>query len=194
MLKKKLIAGSIAAVVLGLMLQVRAADDAPKTETPKTETPANADAPKGKETPMPEAPKNAPKKDEPKADAPKVAAEEKKVTTASGLTIVSVAPGDGEAKAGDIVWVHYTGKLKDGTEFDSSKDRDPLQFVIGQKGIIEGWNEGIAGMKVGEKRKLIIPAKLGYGEQGSPPKIGPNAELYFDVELVGVARVPQEKK
>ena len=187
-----LIAGSIVTVVLGLMLQVRAADDAPKADAPKSETPAKTDA--AKETPKPDAPKETPKKEEPKADAPKVAPEEKKVTTTSGLMIISVAAGEAEAKVGDIVWVHYTGKLKDGTEFDSSKDREPLQFVIGQKGIIEGWNEGVVGMKIGEKRKLIIPPKLGYGEQGSPPKIGPNAELQFDVQLIGVARVPQEKK
>ena len=183
---KKLIAGSIATVVLGMILQVRAADEAPKADVSKVDAPAKIDAPKVDAKDL--------AKDKP-TDAPKVvAAEAKKVTTASGLTIVSIAPGEGEAKTGDIVWVHYTGKLKDGTEFDSSIDREPIQFIIGQRGIIAGWHEGIAGMKVGEKRKLIIPPSLGYGKEGSPPKIGPDAELHFDVQLVGMARVPQEKK
>jgi len=110
-------------------------------------------------------------------------------TTASGLTIVEVKPGDGEvAGPGDTVSVHYTGKLKDGTKFDSSYDRNqPIQFVLGAHQVIPGWDEGIAGMKVGEKRQLIIPPDLAYGPNGTPDgTIPPNATLYFDVELMAV--------
>jgi FKBP-type peptidyl-prolyl cis-trans isomerase len=114
----------------------------------------------------------------------------KETTTPSGLKYIEVAPGDPGAKAGDIVWVHYTGTLTDGTKFDSSRDRgEPIRFTLGRSEVIKGWDEGVAGMKVGEKRKLIIPPALGYGEKGSPPKIPANAELHFDVELVGMARV-----
>jgi peptidylprolyl isomerase len=110
-------------------------------------------------------------------------------TTASGLTIVEVKPGDGDvAGPGDTVSVHYTGKLKDGTKFDSSYDRNqPIQFVLGAHQVIPGWDEGIAGMKVGEKRQLIIPSDLAYGANGTPDgTIPPNATFYFDVELMGV--------
>jgi peptidylprolyl isomerase len=110
-------------------------------------------------------------------------------TTASGLTIVEVKPGDGDvAGAGDTVSVHYTGRLKDGTKFDSSYDRNqPIQFVLGVHQVIAGWDEGIAGMKVGEKRQLIIPPDLAYGASGTPDgTIPPNSTLYFDVELMGV--------
>jgi FKBP-type peptidyl-prolyl cis-trans isomerase len=111
-------------------------------------------------------------------------------TTDSGLTIVSVATGDGVARAGDRVWVHYAGRLEDGTEFDNSYKRgEPIDFPLGAGRVIKGWDEGIAGMKVGEKRQLIIPATLGYGEKGTPGgPIPPNATLIFDVELMGVLR------
>jgi FKBP-type peptidyl-prolyl cis-trans isomerase len=110
-------------------------------------------------------------------------------TTASGLTIVEVKAGSGDvASAGDTVSVHYTGKLKDGTKFDSSYDRNqPIQFVLGAHQVIAGWDEGIGGMKVGEKRQLVIPPDLAYGASGTPDgTIPPNATLYFDVELMGV--------
>jgi peptidylprolyl isomerase len=112
-------------------------------------------------------------------------------TTASGLTIMEVKPGDGDlAGSGDTVSVHYTGKLKDGTKFDSSYDRnEPIQFVLAAhpRQVIAGWDEGIAGMKVGEKRQLIIPPDLAYGPNGTPDgTIPPDATLYFDVELMGV--------
>jgi peptidylprolyl isomerase len=110
-------------------------------------------------------------------------------TTASGLTIIEVKPGDGDtAGPGDTVSVHYTGKLKDGTKFDSSYDRNqPIQFVLGTHQVIPGWDEGIAGMKVGEKRQLVIPPDLAYGANGTPDgTIPPNSTLYFDVELMGV--------
>lgn len=115
-------------------------------------------------------------------------ANEKRVTP-SGLTIIQVAQGDGMAKAGDTVWVHYTGKLQDGKKFDSSLDRgEPIDFELGTGRVIKGWDEGIAGMKIGEKRQLIIPPGIGYGAQGAGDLIPPNATLIFDVELMGIKR------
>lgn len=96
-----------------------------------------------------------------------------------------------EAKDGDKVWVHYTGKLaKNNKQFDSSVGKEPLDFEIGKGGVIKGWDLGVAGMKVGGKRKLTIPSKLGYGKEGSPPKIPPNATLMFDIELLSVGSPP----
>ena len=109
-------------------------------------------------------------------------------TTASGLTYQDLAVGDGaEAAKGMQVTVHYTGWLTDGTKFDSSKDRDePFDFPLGAGHVIKGWDEGVAGMKVGGKRKLTIPPSLGYGSRGAGGVIPPNATLVFDVELLGV--------
>ena len=114
-----------------------------------------------------------------------------KVVTPSGLTIITVAKGDGGAKAGDTVWVHYTGKLADGKKFDSSKDhletqQSGIEFALGAGNVIKGWDEGVVGMKIGEKRTLIIPPQLGYGERGAGGVIPPNATLTFDIELMGV--------
>ena len=112
----------------------------------------------------------------------------KMVTTSSGLKYIDEKVGDGaEAKKGQTVTVHYTGTLKDGKKFDSSLDRrQPFKFQLGAGDVIKGWDEGVAGMKVGGKRKLIIPADLAYGAAGRPPVIPPNSELTFVVELLGV--------
>jgi len=104
------------------------------------------------------------------------------------LEMVEVLKGNGpEAKSGKMVTVHYTGKLLNGTKFDSSLDRNiPFTFQLGVGQVIPGWEKGVAGMKVGGKRKLTIPSKDGYGERGAPPVIPPNATLVFDVELLDV--------
>jgi FKBP-type peptidyl-prolyl cis-trans isomerase FkpA len=92
-----------------------------------------------------------------------------------------------EAKAGDVVIVHYTGRLANGKKFDSSVDRDePFTFQLGRGKVIKGWDQGVAGMQEGGKRKLIIPPELGYGAKGFPPDIPPNAQLIFEVELLKV--------
>jgi FKBP-type peptidyl-prolyl cis-trans isomerase len=106
--------------------------------------------------------------------------------SASGLRFQDVKVGSGaEAHAGQVAVVHYTGWLTDGTKFDSSRDRgQPFSFPIGQGQVIPGWDEGVAGMKVGGRRKLLIPPNLGYGDMGAPPTIPPGATLVFDVELL----------
>lgn len=107
---------------------------------------------------------------------------------AQELQITDLQVGTGqEAKAGDTVTVHYTGWLTNGKKFDSSLDRgEPFSFPLGAGRVIRGWDVGVAGMKVGGKRELIIPPEMGYGSRGAGGVIPPNATLKFDVELLGV--------
>ena len=107
----------------------------------------------------------------------------------SGLEIEDQIVGDGdEAVAGQTVEVHYTGWLTDGTKFDSSHDRDQtFSFKLGGGQVIAGWDQGVAGMKIGGTRKLTIPADMGYGARGAGGVIPPNATLIFKVELIGLS-------
>ena len=110
------------------------------------------------------------------------------VTTSSGLQYIDVVIGTGaEAQSGQQVTVHYTGWLTNGKKFDSSRDHGKaLDFQLSKGSVIQGWVEGVAGMRVGGQRRLIIPPDLGYGARGYPPVIPPNSTLIFDVELLGV--------
>lgn len=110
------------------------------------------------------------------------------ITTASGLVIEDLVEGSGAlASVNQLVVVHYTGWLTDGTKFDSSHDRnDPFVFPLGQRYVIPGWDEGVQGMRVGGKRKLTIPPELGYGARGAGGVIPPNATLVFEVALIDV--------
>ena len=104
------------------------------------------------------------------------------------LQIDDIKVGTGaEAKAGQKVSVHYVGTLTDGSKFDSSRDRGQgFDFKLGAGQVIKGWDQGVAGMKVGGVRKLTVPPELGYGARGFPPVIPPNATLVFEVELLGI--------
>lgn len=107
----------------------------------------------------------------------------------SGVLYRDETVGTGaEAKYNTRARVHYTGWLPTGRQFGSSRERgEPFEFVIGAHEVIRGWEEGVAGMKAGGRRKLVVPAVLGYGRYGSPPDVPPNAVLVFDVELLGVS-------
>lgn len=109
-------------------------------------------------------------------------------STPSGLRYVEEQVGSGDVRAGQTVNVHYTGWLTNGTKFDSSRDKSqPFSFPLGAGRVIRGWDEGVATMKIGGKRRLIIPPELGYGSQGAGNLIPPNATLIFDVELLSAS-------
>jgi len=102
-------------------------------------------------------------------------------------TILVEGSGGQVSKAGDVLTVHYTGTLLDGTKFDSSVDRgQPFTFTVGVGQVIQGWEEGMLGMKIGEKKKLEIPSTMAYGETGAGGVIPPNADLIFEVELISI--------
>ena len=113
---------------------------------------------------------------------------EAKISSMQGLKIETLRDGTGDgARKGDRVIIRYVGTFKDGTEFDSNlNDSQPLTFVLGQNKVIQGWEMGILGMKMGEKRRLTVPSSLAYGKTGRPPLIGPNTALIFEVELMGI--------
>jgi len=118
------------------------------------------------------------------------------VTTASGLKYIDEVVGKGESPApGKMCTVHYTGWLEDGTKFASSVDENkPLDFRIGTGSVIKGWDEGVMTMKIGGKRKLFVPSVLGYGPPGSPPRIPPDANLVFEVELLAIKDPPKRPR
>ena len=136
--------------------------------------------------PVAEAPAEEPKEEA--TDEAKPQEEGEMTTTESGLKYTDLKVGDGASpEKGKTVVVHYTGTLDDGTKFDSSLDRnEPFSFAIGMGEVIPGWDEGVMSMKVGGKRKLVIPPDLAYGESGAGGVIPPNATLTFEVELLEV--------
>ncbi len=109
-------------------------------------------------------------------------------TAEVSLTIEDLKPGDGaEVKTGNTVSVHYVGTLEDASKFDSSRDRGtPFEFTVGEGRVIPGWEQGLLGMKVGGKRKLVIPPELAYGENSPSPLIPPNSTLIFEIELLAI--------
>jgi peptidylprolyl isomerase len=119
---------------------------------------------------------------------PAASPEDRWSVTPSGVRYTDLQLGQGdEAQLGKIVEVHYVGRLEDGTKFDSSRDREhPFTFRLGTGDAIKGWDEGLLGMKVGGKRKLIIPPELGFGKQGIGSVVPPNAVLLYEFELLGV--------
>lgn len=111
--------------------------------------------------------------------------------TTAKLKVTTLKESDGAAKEGDRLFVHFIGKLANGTEVASSYMRgEPVEITLGAADVLKAWDEGLVGMKVGEKRQLVVPPELGYGSRGQGSLIPPDAELVFDVELVGLQRIP----
>ena len=123
------------------------------------------------------------------AEEPSAGAVGEVITTKSGLQYVDLVIGEGpEVRRGDTVRVHYIGRLDDGTVFDSSRPRgQPFAFPVGRGKVIRGWDEGVVGMQIGGKRKLVIPSKLAYGKSGFGNVIPPNSTLTFEIELLGLS-------
>lgn len=129
----------------------------------------------------------------PVTDSPAPASTGSLIKMENGLQIQDLVEGTGpEVRVGQGLTMHYSGTLEDGTKFDSSYDRgEPFQFILGAGQVIQGWDLGVQGMKVGGKRKLIIPSELGYGERGIGP-IPPNATLIFEVEVLAAQDLQQQ--
>ena len=140
-----------------------------------------------KKVPEPEPPEAVEIPEAKSADEPEEKAPPREVKT---LESEDLKKGSGKlAETGDTVKVHYTGKLLDGTKFDSSLDRDqPFEFTLGKSEVIKGWDDGVVGMKEGGKRRLLIPYVMAYGERGRPPKIPPKSPLEFEIELLSVTK------
>jgi FKBP-type peptidyl-prolyl cis-trans isomerase FkpA len=166
---------ALGAAALALMLATTGCSSASTSQAPATQPQSDA----AQTTPQ-----------QPSAPAAQPVAPFKDVTE---LQTKDLVVGTGAtAKTGDTVTVNYTGWLTDGTKFDSSYDHgQSFPFVLGQGAVITGWDKGVAGMKVGGKRELVIPPAMGYGAQGAPPAIPPNATLKFDVELLKVEPAAQ---
>lgn len=185
---------SFTALLIALMVVLLAACGPAQTETTETETEAETEEDQEEAPPDEEAPAEIELEEAPAADPqeaqgpPEGFQAQEYTTTESGLQYVIVEEGSGDQpEMGDVVRVHYTGLLGDGTEFDTSRGGgEPFQFALGRGQVIPGWDEGIGLLREGGTAKLIIPPELGYGAQGSGGVIPPNATLYFDVELIEI--------